>query len=150
MSWNIFNNLLSKRLVNQSAYTLFVGVDEYDAPANSLAFSEEQMTEAMRAKIREIEQFFYANFFTPLKEGYGDSGNQKSPIEKYFVTGVLPAFRGWNSPLNATVLYSNDPRFHGVCGFSEAEVTEIIQKFLGDDEHEVELVLHTMRHYSNG
>ena len=80
-------------LVSKCGHTLFVGVDEYDAPVNNIAFMTNLgFDKPILKKVIEIEQFFKGKFFAVLKEGCGTMGDYGTVISKYFVTGVTPAF----------------------------------------------------------
>ncbi|KAF9979957.1 hypothetical protein BGZ65_005752 [Modicella reniformis] len=60
-----------QRVLGQS---LFVGVDEYDAPANNSAFPGGKigLGEEVLDKVQHIETFFNVNFFSILKQGCSD------------------------------------------------------------------------------
>src|SRR3954467_9163963 len=95
-----------KALVGECRHTLFVGVDEYDAPANNSVFTgdEMEMPNAI-TKVSQIEQYFKESFFAPLKVGCGGFG-RTAIISKYFLTGVTPAFRAGISPLAEAIIVS--------------------------------------------
>ena len=98
----------------------------------------------------KIEEFFKQNFFAVLKMGCGRLSNGPVAISKYFLTGVLPAFRAGISPLAETVIVSDELGLHGVCGFTGSEVKIIVQHYLDKTEQEVEHVSHTMKKLYNG
>src|SRR6185295_20347016 len=70
-----------KRLAGDYGHTLFVGVDEYDAPVNNSVFTGDTigMPDAIK-KVSQIEQFFKTSFFATLKEGCGGLGDGRSAI----------------------------------------------------------------------
>src|SRR3954463_16184756 len=113
----------TKTLADDYGHTLFVGVDEYDAPANNSVFTGNTMgmPDAIK-KVSQIEQFFKGSFFAPLKEGCGGLGGRNAIISKYFLTGVTPAFRAAISPLAEAIIVSGRRKLHGICGFTEDEV----------------------------
>ena len=122
-----------QRLAGKYGHSLFVGVDEYDAPANNIVFTGNTSTiRDTIAKVTEIEQFFKLNFFAPLKEACGNlsTGGQNAIISKYFLTGVTPAFRSGISPLTAVSIVSHYRKLHGMCGFTDKEVKAIVQYYL--------------------
>ncbi|CAG8752422.1 21575_t:CDS:2, partial [Dentiscutata erythropus] len=142
-------------LVSKCEHTLFVGVDEYDAPANNSAFTDATMTigldEATLKHFEKIEQFFKSSFFAVLKEGCGGISNDRGAvISKYFVTGVTPAFRSSMSPLHETVIVSGNPELHGICGFTNEEVTTLVRHYLSKDEQETNKIVNSMRKLYNG
>ncbi|CAG8624963.1 2382_t:CDS:2, partial [Racocetra fulgida] len=140
-------------LVSEHGHTLFVGVDEYDAPANNRAFTGPiiGLDEGTLKHVEKIEMFFKSSFFAVLKEGCGSICNDRgSVISKYFVTGVTPAFRNGMSPLHETEIVSGDPELHGVCGFTEEEVTTIVRHYLRTDKEETDKIINSMRKLYNG
>jgi hypothetical protein len=141
----------TKILAGNRGHTLFVGVDEYDAPANNSVFTGDTMgmPDAIK-KVSQIEQFFKESFFAPLKEGCGGLGGRNAIISKYFLTGVTPAFRAGISPLAEAIIVSDEHELHGICGFTENEVKTIVQHFLRKDEQEADSIAHTMRKLYNG
>ncbi|KAF8537749.1 hypothetical protein BDD12DRAFT_203099 [Trichophaea hybrida] len=118
-------------LVKKSEHTMFVGIDEYDAPANNVVFvGSSPDTNLIRiAKVNAIENFFKMSLFSILKEAAGDG--PIGCVSKYFLTGVLPAFRSGMSPLTATNSISESPKYHGICGFTEKQVETITRAYLG-------------------
>jgi hypothetical protein len=59
-------------------------------------------------------------------------------VRKYWLTGVLPAFRDGISPLSATTVISMLPQYHGLCGLTKEEVEAIAKKYLAST--------HTLNH----
>jgi len=117
-------------LVKKSKHTMFVGIDEYDAPVNSVVFvGSSYETNLIRiTKVNAIEDFFKMNLFSNFKEAVGDGPT--GCVSKYFLTGVLPAFRSGMSPLTATNIISESPKYHGICGFTEKQVETITRAYL--------------------
>ena len=112
-------------------------MDEYDAPANLIAFEGFNPTHD-RKRLMDAENFFGVKFFSVLKEGCGSSGNAPAVSSKYFITGVLPAFRRGMSPLQDARLVSNNLELHGICGFTEDEVRTIVRHYLRQDGKELD------------
>jgi hypothetical protein len=122
---------------------LFVGVDEYDAPANDCLFSSE---EKHRQQYEQVANLFKTQFFAIMKLATGDV------VQKYWLTGVLPAFRDGISPLAATSVISKLPQYHGLCGLTHDEVDAIARTFLGHT-HEPNGILarvSNMKNWYNG
>jgi len=137
----------TKILAGRHGLSLFVGVDEYDAPANNSTFTDVNtgLDNDIAKKVAEIERLFKDNFFAVLKQACG-----KFIISKYFLTGVTPAFRSGISPLHETGIVSGRPELHGICGFTESEVKIIVQHYLCVDEQMAEPMVHAMRRMYNG
>ncbi|KAI8345922.1 hypothetical protein B0O80DRAFT_471260 [Mortierella sp. GBAus27b] len=139
-------------IVGKQGQSLFVGVDEYDAPANNTAGSVVESTADATDNVRHIESFFNSNFFSILKQGCGMKSNGGSGvvIDKYFLTGVIPAFRGGISPLTATTIVSHHAKLHGICGFTDEEVKALTKHYLGMDDQAVTPIVHVMKRLYNG
>lgn len=120
---------------------LFVGVDEYDAPANTVLFPLDQ------DRFKLVADFFKTQFFATLK-----LATSSNTVRKYWITGVLPVFRDGMSPLAATEIISNDPTYHGLCGFTDSEVQMIAQTYLSPvlAPPQVEGVMPKLRNWYNG
>jgi hypothetical protein len=73
-------------------------------------------------------------------------------VRKYWLTGVLPAFRDGISPLSATSVISNLPQYHGLCGFTKEEVDAIAVKYLASTHSldEIRGALLLMKRWYNG
>jgi Predicted AAA-ATPase len=129
--------------VKECGERLFVGVDEYDAPANSWLFSTGQPEEM---RFQEMAECFKTRFFSITKKYFGDV------IQKYWLTGVLPVFRDGVSPLTAVQIISMDPLYHGVCGFTNEEVEIIAKLYLHpkSSESQISLQLHNMERWYGG
>ncbi|KAF9917174.1 hypothetical protein FBU30_000919, partial [Linnemannia zychae] len=158
---NIINNSSASQslrqilsLVGTQGQSLFLGVDEYDAPANNSAFAggNTGLGKDVLDKVQHIESFFKENLFSILKEGCSiPSMNEYGVvISKYFLTGVTPAFRAGISPLTAAAIISNKSSLQGVCGFSETEVKTIVKHYLRMNDREAEPLVHSMRKLYNG
>jgi hypothetical protein len=120
---------------------LFVGVDEYDAPANAVLSPHAKML------YQDLTAFFTSSFFGVLK-----SAVSQDIVVKYWLTGVLPAFRNGISPLSATRVLSKVPQFHGLCGLTDAEVRTIAESYLpsSSESHDIETVMHELQQWHNG
>ncbi|CAG8673031.1 697_t:CDS:2, partial [Paraglomus brasilianum] len=90
------------------------------------------------------------SFFAVLKEGCGTISDCGAVISKYFMTGVTPAFRKGMSPLHEAQIISGNVELHGICGFTEEEVTTLVQHYLHKDKHEADKIVYSMRRLYNG
>ena len=128
---------------------MFVGIDEFDAPANNLAFdggSPEAIGERSRS-VSATERFLESSLFSVLKGGCGHA------ISKYFLTGVRPAFQSMMSPLIATEIISTRPDFHGICGFTADQVKIFVRTYLGSSnssDTELDHICWVMQRYYSG
>ena len=59
-------------------------------------------------------------------------------VQKYWLTGVLPAFRDGISPLSATNVISMLPQYNDLCSLTEDEVRTIAKAYLGSTHPDVE------------
>jgi hypothetical protein len=132
---------MPQELVKRRGQQLFVGVDEYDAPANSVLFSPD------RDRFDRVADFFKTQFFAILKQA-----TSSNTILKYWITGVLPVFRDGISPLAATEILSRDAEYHGLCGLTDSEVQTIAQAYLSPvlEPQAVEDAVKTLRIWYNG
>jgi hypothetical protein len=71
---------------------------------------------------------------------------------KYWLTGVLPAFRDGISPLTAVNIISDKPKYHGLCGLTEVEVEAITKAYLGPEStaEDISKATGTLRRWYNG
>lgn len=131
---------------------MFVGVDEYDAPANNSAFMGRNTgcDMATLQKFTKMELFFKESFFGVLKQGCGAINHRGPVISKYFVTGVNPVFRDGMSPLHEAPIIGGMVALQGICGFTEEEVTTLVQHYLHKDKQETDKIVHSMRRLCNG
>jgi hypothetical protein len=122
-----------QKLVEDNHQQLFVGVDEYDAPANAWLFSPEVREEQKSTtssnsgtSFEKIAEVFHNRFFSVLKKAMG------GPVMKYWLTGVLPVFRDGISPLTAVTPIWTWSNYNGLCGLTGNEVRVIAKAYLGD------------------
>jgi hypothetical protein len=122
---------------------LFVGVDEYDAPANACLFAA---NDEHRNRFDEVADVFKTQFFAVMKKAMG------VVVRKYWLTGVLPAFRDGISPLSATAIISKLPQYHGLCGFTREEVDAIAAKYLASTHSpdQIKSAVRLMKAWYNG
>lgn len=127
-----------QKLVGGRGHKLFVGVDEYDAPANQILFDNNSTFYG------ELSRFFTSQFFAIIKQATSEV------IDKYWITGVLPVFRDGVSPLNAVKLISSRAEYHGLCGLTENEVYTITKEYLPPGPLDVDMILQDLRRWYNG
>jgi len=77
-------------------------------------------------RIQDLSELLKAQFFVILKQACGKS------VEKYWLTGVLPAFRDGISPLTATQVISFEDEYHSLCGLTQDDVEAIVKRTLRD------------------
>jgi len=96
-----------------------------------------------------LQGMIKTHFFTIIKDAIS-----RDVVVKYWLTGVLPAFRDDASPLAATINLSTEPRFHGLCGFTDAEVQIIAQTYISSSpelqSYDIDAVMHRLRQWHNG
>jgi hypothetical protein len=69
-----------------------------------------------------------SEFFAVIKKSCGVS------VAKYWLTGVLPAFRDGISPLTATNVISFNEQYHSLCGLTQEDVNAIVKQALLKNE----------------
>jgi hypothetical protein len=130
-----------QELVGDRGHKLFVGVDEYDAPANRILF------DGNRVFYGHLSRFFESQFFAIIKQS-------DEVIEKYWITGALPVFRDNVNPLNAVTLISHWAEYHGLCGLTDNEVHTIAREYLSlrslNVDVDVDMVLSELRRRYSG
>lgn len=74
-----------------------------------------------------------------------------SVVKKYWLTGVLPAFRDGISPLLAASDISHKPEYSGLCGLTEDKVRAIATEYLGSPvPDKLGLVQQELKRWYNG
>ncbi|TDL23610.1 hypothetical protein BD410DRAFT_897248 [Rickenella mellea] len=126
-------------LVKRRGEKIFVGVDDYDAPAISFLFSPNE------DKFYQVDAFFKTQFFAIIKQA-----TSSNVILKYWITGILPVFR--DGPLSATQILSHETDYHGLHGLTDSEVQTIAQAYLSPtlEPQAVEDVVKTLRSWCGG
>jgi hypothetical protein len=100
-----------------------------------------------RQDLETLVELFKTNFFAIIKQAIS-----QETIRKYWLTGVLPAFRDGISPLIGTRVISELAQYNGLCGLTGEEVETIASVYLrsthsGDSLAEV---LRQMKQWYNG
>ena len=75
-----------------------------------------------KQEIKWLTGILYAEFFAVIKGSCGTA------VDKYWITGVLPAFRDGISPLSAMDIISFDKQYNSLCGFTENDVKAIVER----------------------
>ncbi|KAJ6494932.1 hypothetical protein DFH09DRAFT_1205999 [Mycena vulgaris] len=119
-------NLFAKvfELVKARGHTLFVGVDDYDAPTRirSSAHLQYNLIHARFASARDIEQVLDTHFWGPLLAG-------SDVIKKLFVTGTLLVKYPALENLHMLGLHAT-PSLQRSCGFTEQEALNLARSVL--------------------
>ena len=106
------------------------------------ALGDRKRMSEMTQAISWMEKLLKSQFFGMIKQACGGS------VAKYWVTGVLPAFRDGISPLLATRVISFDKEYHSICGFTQEDVSAIVKRAL--PETDVTPTLHYLKYWYNG
>jgi len=92
-----------------------------------------------------LEDILKSEFFSIMKQSSGTS------VAKYWLTGVLPAFRDGISPLTATELISFEERYRSLCGLTQEDVDAIVTRVLRDlPESDPGSILNSLKRWYNG
>lgn len=95
--------------------------------------------------IKYLENLLKSEFFGVIKQFCGKS------VMKYWLTGVLPAFRDGLSPLTTTRLISFKEEFQSLCGFTQEDVDAIVKRALRDFSEDVRIsTLAYLKNWHNG
>lgn len=89
-----------------------------------------------------LGQILKESFFGVIKRYCGTF------VGKYWLTGVLPAFRDGFSPLTATEVLSLDERYESLCGFTQEDVNAIVTRALPENERAS--ALDSLKRWYNG
>ncbi|KAJ7653304.1 hypothetical protein DFH06DRAFT_1205271 [Mycena polygramma] len=108
-------------LVKRSPYTLFVTIDDYDAPSQTRFFAASNEVDEECLTQQDIESYIDSHFWGPLHQG-------SAAIAKLFVVGTFPLPTLNNLQLlNLSVEAALDL----CCGFTEPEALRLAGSFLG-------------------
>lgn len=126
MQENVADNL-AELLYQWRAYPLpplYVIIDEYDNFANQLILNnKDQLYRELTA-----EGSFFKTFFKTLKKG-----REEGAIANIFITGILPMMiDDLASAYNIATFLSLDPHFEAMLGFTQAEVTILLDQIYSD------------------
>ncbi|KAJ7680760.1 hypothetical protein DFH06DRAFT_428621 [Mycena polygramma] len=111
-------NKFSKDRVQECHHTLFVSVDNYDAPTRSHSFPHDDFFEVF-GTARDIEDLLDSCFWAPLMAG-------SHVIDKLLVTGSLYVKHPDLEQLDCI------PSLQSACGFTEQEALHFTQSFFDE------------------
>ena len=110
-------NLLS--VISQTPYRLYLLVDEYDNFANEVMMSDQETYHRLVHAEGPFKQLF--KWVKSAMEGQG--------LERLFITGVSPVvLSDITSGLNICRNVYLDAELNGLCGFTESEVEELLER----------------------
>ncbi|MCC6136279.1 MAG: AAA family ATPase [Candidatus Contendobacter sp.] len=133
--------------ISQTAYKLYLLVDEYDNFANEVMISPVRGTNRYQELVQG--EGTIKTFFKAVKDGA-----ERGQIDRTFLTGVSPVvLSDITSGYNVTSDISVDPDYHDLCGFNADELRAVLETVAvvhGFDAGQVETALALMRDFYNG
>ncbi|KAJ7045976.1 hypothetical protein C8F04DRAFT_455726 [Mycena alexandri] len=119
-------------LVKARGYSLFVGVDNYDAPIQARAFAHKRYPIGHQrfASMRDIEQLLDSDFWRPLMAG-------THVIDKLLITGTLHL----RCPALSSLALSVVPSLESACGFTAQEALDFARPFVKETSDSPDLAL---------
>jgi len=98
-----------------------------------------------RLRIEGLSALLKAQFFAVMKQACGSS------VAKYWLTGVLPAFRDGISPLTATRQISFLEQYQSLCGLTQADIEVLVARALrGFPDIDPAGTLYNLKRWCNG
>jgi hypothetical protein len=141
-----FQSLLSA--VNLTPHRLYLLIDEYDNFANEILMGGQPAGRSSYESLLRGEGVLKA-VFKSVKAAAAGGG-----LDRVFITGVAPiVLSDISSGYNVAENIYLDPRFHDMCGFTEAEIRQALNEVAagcGLPASEAERCLAQMRSYYNG
>ncbi|MBM3204061.1 AAA family ATPase, partial [Candidatus Woesearchaeota archaeon] len=127
-------NLL--KAVRASGHKIYLFIDEYDNFANEILMARKDQYEALL-----YGEGLFKTVFKAVKAAAGQG------LDRVFITGVSPvALSDITSGYNVATNIYLEPEFNALCGFTEAEISRILQSLAQEDCRWVlEDVLATLR-----
>jgi hypothetical protein len=92
--------------------------------------------------IHRLTNLLQCEFFAVIKQFCG------KPVKKYWLTGVLPVFLDWFSPLTAIESISFDLPYQSLCGLTQEDVNAIATRALPESERDS--TLDSLKRWYNG
>lgn len=133
--------------IAQTPYKLYLLVDEYDNFANEVMISPLHGTDRYQRLVEN--EGTIKTFFKAVKAGAEGRG-----VDRVFLTGISPVvLSDITSGYNVAEDLSQRPRFHDLCGFTEAELRvtlEAVAVAHSLDAAQVDTALTLMRDFYNG
>ncbi len=134
-------------VISQTSHRLYLLIDEYDNFANEVMISPLRGRDRYEELVRG--EGTIKTFFKAVKDGAEGRG-----IDRVFLTGVSPVvLSDITSGYNVGEDLSADPGCHDLCGFTEGEVGDALEKVAseqGFDTHQVTTAMDLMRSFYNG
>lgn len=122
--------------MEQCERTLFVGVDNYDAPILSCILSQVDFPMTIHPSYRparnDIESLFLNSFWIPLQQA-AFSG----VVAKSFLTGILPLYPQVANDRSIAGDVDMNAGIHLSLGFTESEVSNLVEVFLRKNGEEI-------------
>jgi len=141
-----FQSLLSA--VKSTPHRLYLLIDEYDNFANEILMGGQPGSRSSYEGLLQGEGALKA-IFKLVKAAAAGWG-----LDRVFITGVAPiVLSDMTSGYNVAENIYLDPRFHDLCGFTEAEISQALTDVAagcGLPANEAEKALTRMRQYYNG
>jgi hypothetical protein len=134
--------------VQTTPYPLYLFIDEYDNFANKVLMA--QHTGATERYLGLVQgEGLLKTLFQVVKYAMGGQG-----LERVFITGVSPiVLHDMTSSFNISRNITFDPDINELCGFSEAEIANLLDNVghvCGFSAQQVEEAMTMMRRYYNG
>ncbi len=134
-------------VISQTSHRLYLLIDEYDNFANEVMISPLRGRDRYEELVRG--EGTIKTFFKAVKDGAEGRG-----IDRVFLTGVSPVvLSDITSGYNVGEDLSADPCCHDLCGFTEGEVGDALEKVASErglDAHQVATAMDLMRSFYNG
>ena len=132
--------------VDATPYKLYLLIDEYDNFANEVLMADRPGSRDRYQTLLQGEGLF-KSVFKAVKAAAGGLG-----LDRVFITGVSPVvLSDMTSGYNVGEDISLEPEFNDLCGFTETEVTAVLEQLApADGAWSVEEALATMRTFYNG
>ncbi|MTW19889.1 AAA family ATPase [Allochromatium palmeri] len=143
-SLSSFESLLGA--VRATPHKLYLLIDEYDNFANEVLMADRPGSRDRYQTLLQGEGLF-KTVFKAVKAGAGGLG-----VDRVFITGVSPVvLSDMTSGYNVGKDIYLEPEFNDLCGFTETEVTAVLEQLApADGAWSVEEALATMRTFYNG
>jgi len=118
-----FESLLTA--VQQTPYKLYLLIDEYDNFANQVLMGQGLSSQQHYQELVSGEGVL-KTVFSAVKAASAGRG-----LDKVFITGVSPLLMSdMTSGYNVAKNIYLDPKFHDLCGFTEAEIVTVLQQIV--------------------
>ena len=127
-------------VVQKTPYRLYLLIDEYDNFANEVMMARTDLNPINYNALISAESSLKALFKTVKSAASGQG------LERVFITGVSPVLlTDITSSYNvATDIYLR-PKFNDLCGFTEAEIKDIVSKIVKECEFENDRMTFALR-----